>query len=42
MASYNRVVLVGNLTRDVELRYTPQGTAVTDISIGGKRASQEK
>ena len=33
MASYNRVVLVGNLTRDVELRYTPQGTAVTDIGI---------
>lgn len=33
MASYNRVVLVGNLTRDVELRYTPSGTAVTDISM---------
>ena len=33
MASYNRVVLVGNLTRDVELRFTPSGTAVTDISI---------
>ena len=33
MASYNRVVLVGNLTRDVELRYTPQGTAVTDVSL---------
>jgi len=33
MASYNRVILVGNLTRDVELRYTPAGTAVTDISI---------
>jgi len=33
MASYNRVVLVGNITRDVELRYTPSGTAVTDISL---------
>ena len=33
MASYNRVVLVGNLTRDVELRYTPSGTAVTDIGL---------
>ena len=33
MASYNRVVLMGNLTRDVELRYTPSGTAVTDISL---------
>ena len=33
MASYNRVVLMGNLTRDVELRYTPSGTAVTDLSL---------
>ncbi len=33
MASYNRVVLVGNLTRDIELRYTPGGTAVTDMGI---------
>jgi len=33
MASYNRVVIVGNLTRDVELKYTPSGTAVTDIGI---------
>ncbi|HHM12012.1 MAG TPA: single-stranded DNA-binding protein, partial [Planctomycetaceae bacterium] len=27
MASFNRVILLGNLTRDVELRYTPSGTA---------------
>lgn len=33
MASYNRVVLMGNLTRDVEIRYTPSDTAVTDISL---------
>ncbi len=33
MASYNRVVLVGNLTRDVELRYIPSGTAVADVGI---------
>ncbi len=33
MASFNRVILVGNLTRDVELRYTPQGTAVTEIGM---------
>lgn len=33
MASYNRVILIGNLTRDVELRYTPSGTAVTDIGL---------
>lgn len=33
MASYNRVVLMGNLTRDIELRYTPGGMAVSDIGI---------
>ena len=33
MSSYNRVILVGNLTRDAELRYTPGGTAVTDLGL---------
>lgn len=33
MASFNRVVLVGNLTRDVDLRYIPSGTAVADIGM---------
>ena len=33
MASYNRVILVGNLTRDIELKYTPGATAVTDIGL---------
>lgn len=33
MASFNRVILMGNLTRDVELRRTPQGTAVVDIGL---------
>lgn len=33
MASYNRVVLVGNLTRDPELRFTPNNTAVSDIGL---------
>lgn len=32
-SSYNRVILVGNLTRDPELRYIPSGTAVADIGI---------
>lgn len=33
MASFNRVILMGNLTRDVELRYTQSGLAVTDIGL---------
>lgn len=33
MASFNRVILVGNLTRDPEVRYTPNGTAVCDIGL---------
>jgi single-strand DNA-binding protein len=33
MASFNRVILIGNLTRDVELRYLQSGTAVTDIGL---------
>jgi len=33
MASFNRVILVGNLTRDPELRYIASGTAVTDIGL---------
>ena len=33
MASFNRVILVGNLTRDVEVKYTANQTAVTDIGL---------
>ena len=33
MASYNRVILIGNVTRDPELRYIPSGTAVTDVGL---------
>lgn len=33
MASYNRVILVGNLTRDPEIRYIPSGTAVSDVTV---------
>jgi single-strand DNA-binding protein len=32
-ASYNKVVLVGNMTRNVELRRTQQGTAVCDVGL---------
>lgn len=37
MASYNRVILVGNLTRDVEVRYIPSGTAVSEIGLAVNR-----
>jgi len=33
MASYNHVTLLGNITRDIELRYLQSGTAVTDIGL---------
>jgi len=38
MASLNRIFLIGNLTRDPELRYIPSGTAVTTFSIACNRA----
>ncbi len=37
MASYNKVILVGNLTRDPEVKYTPKGTATTDIGLAVNR-----
>ena len=33
MASFNKVILIGNLTRDVEVRYLANGTAVSDVSL---------
>lgn len=33
MASFNKVIIMGNLTRDPEVRYIPSGTAVTDLGI---------
>lgn len=37
MPNLNKVMLMGNITRDPEVRYTPKGTAVTDISIAVNR-----
>ncbi|MEY2551499.1 MAG: single-strand DNA-binding protein [Verrucomicrobiota bacterium] len=37
MASFNKVILLGNLTRDAEVRYTPKGTAVTDLGLAVNR-----
>lgn len=37
MASFNKVILVGNLTRDPELRYTPKGMAIAKVGIAVNR-----
>ena len=37
MASFNKVILAGNLTRDPELRFTPKGTAVAKIGLAINR-----
>jgi single-strand DNA-binding protein len=37
MASFNKVILVGNLTRDPELRYTPKGTAIAKLGLAVNR-----
>lgn len=37
MASFNKVMLIGNLTRDPEVRYTPKGSAVCDMAIAVNR-----
>jgi single-strand DNA-binding protein len=37
MANLNRVLLIGNLTRDPEVRYTPKGTAVAEIGLAINR-----
>ena len=37
MSGLNQVVLIGNLTRDPELRYTPDGTPVTSFTIAVNR-----
>jgi single-strand DNA-binding protein len=37
MASFNKVILVGNLTRDPQVRYTPGGTAVAEIGMAVSR-----
>ena len=37
MASYNRVTLMGNMTRDVELRHTNAGSAVAEVGLAINR-----
>ncbi len=42
MASYNKVLLMGNLTKDPELRYTPQGSAVANLRLAVNRRYRDK
>ena len=37
MASFNKIIIVGNLGRDPEMHYTPTGKAVTDFSVATTR-----
>ncbi len=42
MAAHNRVILIGNLTRDVELRKTPGGTSVADVGLAINERRKEQ
>lgn len=37
MSDFNLVVVMGRLTRDIELRYTPKGTAIANMSVAVNR-----
>jgi single-strand DNA-binding protein len=42
MASYNKVILMGNLTRDPEVRYLPSGVAVCDMALAVNETFKNK
>ena len=42
MPNLNQVNLIGNCTRDPELRYTPKGTAITDINLAINRSWKDE
>src|SRR5687768_1447043 len=42
MRGFNKVILIGNLTRDPELRYTPKGTAVAKIGLAVNRVWRDE
>jgi single-strand DNA-binding protein len=42
MASFNKIILVGYLGRDPELRYTPDGTPVCDFSVATTERRKDK
>ena len=41
-ANFNRVILIGNLTRDPEVKYLPSGSAVAEISLAINRSFTDK
>ncbi len=42
MAGFNKVVLMGNVVRDIELRSTPSGTSVCDITLAVSRKAKDR
>ena len=42
MASVNKVILIGNLGKDPEVRYAPSGSAICNITIATSRVSKDK
>ena len=42
MASVNKVILIGNLTKDPELRYTPSGTAIASFTVACNEKYKDK
>ncbi len=42
MANFNKVLLMGNLTKDPELRYTPSGTAVVNLRLAVNRKFKDR
>ncbi len=42
MANFNKVFLIGNLTKDPELRYTPSGTAVVNLRMAVNRRFKDR
>ncbi|MDO9094725.1 MAG: single-stranded DNA-binding protein [Rubrivivax sp.] len=42
MASVNKVILIGNLGKDPEIRYAPSGSAICNITVATSRVSKDK
>ena len=42
MANFNKVILIGNLTKDPELRYTPNGTAVVNLRLAANHRFKDR